>query len=150
MRYISTILALLLVVAITVASTTIAYTIISNYIKSRQPRGEVIDAYLVVRKTLPVGGIGSIKASLFISCSGPGCDNYKVDYIVMEGYDRISRREYKLSSLSKEYRLKHGITRIDIIGYYSDTQDIDEIVVTLRIYSPSTGYRVLRKSASIG
>jgi hypothetical protein len=151
LRTISNVLATLLIIVVTIAALTVALTIISNYIKSRQPRGEIIDSFVVVQRSLPSsGGIGSIKVSLFITCSGPNCDKYTLSNLQLWGYDRSSGTAVLLSSQQQTYNLKHGVTKLDVLGYYSNSYTINEVVVSFNICSPTGTCTSYSKSVSVG
>lgn len=152
MRSISTLLATLLIVLITVASLITAYIVISAYIKAKQPRGEIIDMFLVARKTpATAGGVGTIKASLFISCSGPNCEEYLLEDVTLVGYDRESGDQYLLARLMTGIFLKKGITRVDLVGFYPPDRNINEVVATAYVCPPNTPTcDIYYKSVTVG
>lgn len=153
MRGISTILAILIIIVITIASIAVLHTVIIDYIKSRQPRGEIVDITLVARRSQTQGGVSSIDASLFIMCAGPKCNEYVVKEIKLRGYDRTSDEKtlYELAEISKQIKLKQGVSKIDIVGYYPASYNISEVVVRFKLCKPGNAVcSVISKSATVG
>jgi len=150
MRSVSEVIAVLIIIAVTISALSIALTVITNFMKTHQPRGESIDVSLVVQKNLPsVGSLGTIKATIYISCTGPNCDKYSVSLLTLTGFDRASGESWQLATDSNTYRIQHGITKLSLIGYYDvANQNIDEVSVYLRISGPT--YLTVYKSVSVG
>lgn len=149
-RFISEVIAVLLLVVTTIAALGVALTLITNYVKTTQPKGEVVDVSLVVRKYIPSGSItGAIEATLYITCTGPSCSQYTVSVIGLTGYTRGSTNRYPLSSDTSIVYLKPGLTKIVIVGYFNPSQRIDEVVVDLIICGPSA-CEIISKSATVG
>ena len=87
-RLVSTVLAALLVVAVTVVATTVAYAVLSSYVRARQPRGELVEVSMVARREAWTPELCAVRASLFITCTGPACGEYRVKRLAVEGLDR--------------------------------------------------------------
>jgi len=151
MRSVSEILAILIIIAATISALTVAMTVITGYLKTHQPRGESIDTSVIVQRSLPTtGGIGTIKATIYITCTGPNCDKYTASSLTLYGYDRVGGNYWVLGSDSNNYRINQGVTTLALIGYYNvDNQRINEVVVYFRLTGPSY-YRDVYKSVSIG
>jgi len=150
MRSISEIMAVLVIIAVAISAISVALVVITNYLKAYQPRGESIDVSLVVQRSQPSGGsLGTIKATLYIMCTGPNCDQYTVQGITLYGYKRDGNIGWMLATDSTTYKLQQGVTKLAILGYYdASKQQIDEVVVYTRIVGPSYQKDVY-KSASI-
>jgi len=150
MRSVSEVLAVLVIIAVAVSALSIVLTLITNYLKANQPRGESIDVSLVVQRNLPSGStLGTIKATLYIMCTGPNCDQYTVQGITLYGYKRDGSKNWILATDSTTYKLQPGVTKLTILGYYDESnQQIDEVVVYTRIVGPSY-QRDVYKSASV-
>jgi len=151
MRSVSEVIAALIIIAVTISALSIALTVITNFMKTHQPRGESIDVSVVVQKSLPsIGTLSTIKATIYISCTGPNCDKYTVNQLSLTGYNRTSGKSWQLAVDTNTYRIQHGITKLSILGYYdANTQTINEVVVYLKISGPSY-QKDIYKSVSIG
>lgn len=150
MRSVSEAVAILLIVGVTVVALGVAMPIIINYIKTVQPKGEVIDMSLVARKYMPAGSsTGSIEVTVYITCTGPMCTQYRVSSIMLTGYARRSATSYNLYKGTPSTYLSSGTIKIPIVAYYDPSWSIDEVVVSVNICSPSTCTQ-LYKSASLG
>lgn len=148
MRGISNVLAGILLCAITVAALAVTFNIVMSYVRSKEPRGEIINYYLTVEKQSSTTLV-TIKATLFVSCNGPNCGQYRVSGIQLIGMSRTKWKTYTLGSLTSSYALREGLTKIDIIGYCPPSANIDEVTVKFQLQGPGTSEEVY-KSVSIG
>jgi len=151
MKSVSEVLAILIIIAATISALTVAMTVITGYLKTHQPRGESIDTSVIVQRSLPSSGsISTIKATIYVTCSGPNCDKYVASGLTLYGYDRVSGNYWVLGSDTNNYRISQGVNTLAIVGYYNVyNQNINEVVVYFRLTGPSY-YRDIYKSVSIG
>lgn len=153
MRLVSTVLAALLVVAVTVVATTVAYAVLSSYVRARQPRGELVEVSMVARREAWTPELCAVRASLFITCTGPACGEYRVKRLAVEGFDREGGGRLLLYSYScgtgEGIALRRGLTRLDVVGYHPCERRVDELVVSLWLCGPGRCVEVVR-SASLG
>jgi len=151
-RCVSYVLAVLLVVAVSVLAVAVAYNAVSWYVEGVRPRGEFVDSHLVVHVSSAAVGVAAVKATLFVTCSGPNCDKYFIADVVMEGYTSSGGR-VELAHLHEAYVLRQGVTRVDVVGYYPADLDLREVVVSFQLCPPSGEYgycRVVYESATVG
>jgi len=150
MRSISDVIVVLIIIAVTVSTLVVALTVISGYLKTQKPHGESIDVSISVEKTGGLYNLGTIKATIYITCTGPNCDKYSVSRMTLYGFDPLTNKKWQLSSDSNIYNLQHGVTTLSILGYYDVyTQQISEVTVYFVISGPSNYYREVYKSVSL-
>lgn len=138
---------IILVVVAVSALAIVSNIVISNLVRSRQMRGEILDYNIVVEDS-PSTPIGTMKVTIVISCAGPNCDRYYIDYVNIFGYDRVSGNQVTLASDYNDKYLRNGVTRVDVVAYYSSPPQFNELVVTFLLMRP-TGGEVVVKSITL-
>ena len=109
--------------------------VLSKYVHSRKPSGEMIDLNVVtvIDPTSPGFRVRRVTVSLFISCTGPNCESYTVDTVDLLGYMRSTAQEFDLGTTTVAKPLKNGVTRVDVTGYYYSNLILEEVVVKVNI-----------------
>lgn len=148
MRSASNVLAAILLAVVAIASLTVAFTVITSYIRSKQPRGEVIDYHVTVERYVS-SNLVTLKASLLVSCYGPACDQYEIVQLGFRGYVREQGEFVNLYYNSGPFKLKRGLTRIDTVGYHPPSKNVNEVVLSFVLMGPGVS-RVVVESVTIG
>jgi len=148
-RAVSNIVTVLLLITVVIACLAGVGVFLTQYVKSRQPKGETISAFLVAQRALPNPyGIGTVKATLYITCEGPHCSEYSVKTITLNAVNN-NGSAYTLSTEPGPVALKSGVTKIDVLGYYSSNQTFQEIVVSYYLCDPDGKCVQQTKSVSV-
>lgn len=146
----SELVSVVLLVAVAIAALAVASNIIiSDFLRARQPKGELMDLHVSVEGEL-VGGLRCLKVSILVSCSGPNCDRYTVSSLRFWGVERTTYNQMDLHTDDVNKRLRSGVTRIDSLVYYDASRRYDELVISITIVRPDGTRETLIKSVTIG
>ncbi|MEM4854736.1 MAG: hypothetical protein QXE75_04885, partial [Sulfolobales archaeon] len=118
---------MIMVVVAIAALAIVSNIVITDFVKSRQIRGEVIDYSIVVEDT-PSTSVGVMKVTIVVSCTGPNCDRYYIDTVTITGYNRTSGDTVTLATDRIGKHLRNGVTKVDVIAYYNSPPQFNELI----------------------
>lgn len=131
-RAVNSLIVELLLIVVGVSCIAVASSLVSNYIRTNKPAGEVLD-YFVVAEQHYGTEVVAVKVSLYVSCSGERCNQYSISNLIVRGYVRNSGAGTTLYTSTSSYPIKNGLTKIDVVGYLPKTTILDELVVSFSL-----------------
>lgn len=139
-----------MLIAVTIAALAVASNIVmTDFLRSRQPRGEILDYYVSVDGEL-LGNVRRMKVTLIVSCSGPRCDGYSISTLFFWGLDRSTGNQRLLHIDNINKALRAGATRVDSLVYVDASFRMNELIIAFIVRKPDGSSERVVRSVSIG